>query len=72
MNEALAFSKLKIPTNVEYSPEGLRDILVGYATAFKIDEDEDLRCLGRKKFQFAYGKNIKENKYGQQKKPLES
>lgn len=37
MNEALIFSGLKIQTNVEYSPEGLKDILARYAAAFEID-----------------------------------
>lgn len=37
MNTALAWSGLKIQTNAEYSPEGLKAILARYAEAFQID-----------------------------------
>ncbi|XCP85979.1 hypothetical protein ABXS75_04010 [Roseburia hominis] len=49
MNEALAWSGLKIQTNVEYSPEGLKDILARYAEAFEIDTDTFVYGKGHRK-----------------------
>lgn len=37
INEVLIWSGLKIQTNAEYSPEGLKDILDRYAAIFEID-----------------------------------
>lgn len=49
MNEALIWSGLKIQTNVEYSPEGLKDILASYAVAFAIDTTTFIYGKGHRK-----------------------
>lgn len=49
MNEALIFSGLKIQTNVEYSPEGLKDILARYAAAFETDPASFVSGKGHRK-----------------------
>lgn len=49
MNETLAFSGLKIETNVEYQPEGLKDILARYTMAFEIDPTTFVSGKGHRK-----------------------
>lgn len=49
MNEALIWSRLKIQTNAEYSPEGLKDILDRYAAIFEIDATTFVSGRGHRK-----------------------
>lgn len=49
MNEALIWSGLKIQTNAEYSPEGLKDILDRYAAIFEIDTTTFVYGRGHRK-----------------------
>lgn len=49
MNEALIWSGLKIQTNAEYSPEGLKDILDRYAAIFEIDTTTFVSGRGHRK-----------------------
>lgn len=49
MNEVLIWSRLKIQTNDEYSPEGLKDILDRYAAIFEIDTTTFVYGRGHRK-----------------------
>lgn len=49
MNEVLIWSRLKIQTNAEYSPEGLKDILDRYAAIFEIDTTTFVYGRGHRK-----------------------
>lgn len=61
MNEVLIWSGLKIQTNAEYSPEGLKDILDRYAANFEIDTTTFVYGRGhRKSIQQRHYEKLKE------------